>query len=427
MKQAYMILRRPSGISRDTSIPRTRGLRNPFPGTPPGLEVGMPMATGVDGSSSTPASTPALEAEVRTDIDELTTQDAIRVAAEANVVAIAPDIPMTLIRPFDVAASEGSTWGITAVGADVSPLTGQDVVVAVLDTGIDAKHPAFSGVQIIQKDFTGEGDGDSNGHGTHCAGTIFGRDVEGKRIGVARGVTRALIGKVLGAGGGGGSIAINDAINWAVDNGANVISMSLGFDFPGYVARLENQGFPTKLAVSNALTGFRLNLNLFRELAGVVSARGQMQGRACVLIAAAGNESQRTDNPATSMVIGASLPAVADGFICVGALQRDGSQLRPASFSNTGVNVSAPGAEVLSAQAGGTGLVAMSGTSMATPHVAGVAALWAQLLRQSAMLTSSNLNVRLCGSCVTKGIQMGTNSADIGLGLVRAPQPLPQP
>ncbi len=124
---------------------------------------------------------------------------------------------------------------------------------AELDTGIDATHPAFAGVELVQQDFTGEGDGDGNGHGTHCAGTVFGRDVDGQRIGVARGVSKALIGKVLGADGGGDSDMIFRAIQWAVGSGANVISMSLGFDFPGLVADRVKAGWPPDLATSRAL------------------------------------------------------------------------------------------------------------------------------------------------------------------------------
>jgi len=71
----------------------------------------------------------------------------------------------------------------------------------------------------LRKNFTNAGDDDEHGHGTHCAGTIFGRTVENKRIGVAPGVKKAIIGKVLG-GNGGGSDIVMQAIQWAANNGA---------------------------------------------------------------------------------------------------------------------------------------------------------------------------------------------------------------
>jgi subtilisin family serine protease len=107
---------------------------------------------------------------------------------------------------------------------------------------------------ITERDFTGEGNGDLEGHGTHCAGTIFGRDVSSTRIGVARGVKTALIGKVLGSQGG-SSESIVTAIQWAVDNGAHVISMSLGMDFPGFQKQLQQSGLPPELATSLAWKG----------------------------------------------------------------------------------------------------------------------------------------------------------------------------
>jgi subtilisin family serine protease len=73
-------------------------------------------------------------------------------------------------------------WGVRAIRADMSPYSGEGVIVAVLDTGIDAAHPAFAGMELVQRDFTGAGNGDVHGHGTHCAGTIFGRDVDGLRV-----------------------------------------------------------------------------------------------------------------------------------------------------------------------------------------------------------------------------------------------------
>jgi len=104
--------------------------------------------------------------------------------------------------------------GCGSGGAVASSFSGQGVKIAVLDTGIERNHPAFAGITILEKDFSGDGDGDRNGHGTHCAGTIFGRDVGGVRIGVAKGVDQVLIGKALRDAGGGTSQMIFDAMSW---------------------------------------------------------------------------------------------------------------------------------------------------------------------------------------------------------------------
>ena len=142
-------------------------------------------------------------AELKVEVERLDRAGVARVAQLGSVQAIARAMPMRLIAPVAKPKAArpvagGMSWGIGAVGADVSAFNGHEAVVAVLDTGIDPAHPAFAGVNLVQKDFTGEGNGDNHGHGTHCAGTIFGRAVGGQRIGVAPGVAKALIGKVLG-------------------------------------------------------------------------------------------------------------------------------------------------------------------------------------------------------------------------------------
>jgi len=359
---------------------------------------------------------------VSVEVDDIDTHTIPALARNAEILAIAPVIPMKLIAPVEIQetvqpAADTVAWGVKAVGADTSPFSGDGIVVAVLDTGIDASHPAFAGVNIIERDFTGEGSNDQHGHGTHCAGTIFGRTADGTRIGVAPGVKEVLIGKVLGAQGG-SSDQIVSAIQWAVENGANVISMSLGIDFPGLVEQLQEAGFPPALATSRALEGYRTNVQLFERLASLVRAQAAF-AQAAVIVAAAGNESRRDENP--DFEIAVSPPAVAEGVVSVAALGEGAQGLTVASFSNTVANVSGPGVQIVSARPGG-GLTTMSGTSMATPHVAGVAALWAERVKATSSLSALQLTARLIGSATTDGLQAGLDPFDIGAGLVRAPQ-----
>jgi subtilisin family serine protease len=374
------------------------------------------------GALAAPTTEESVAAGVSIEVDDIDTHTISTLSGNAEVLAIAPVIPMKLIAPVETQdatqpAADTVTWGVKAVGADTSPFSGDGIVVAVLDTGIDASHPAFAGVDIIQKDFTGEGNGDQHGHGTHCAGTIFGRTTDGTRIGVAPGVKKALIGKVLGAEGG-SSGQIVRAIQWAVDNGANVISMSLGMDFPGFQAQLQGAGFPPELATSLALEGYRTNVQLFARLASLILAQ-ETFGQTAVTIAAAGNESQREIDP--NFEIAVSPPAVAEGVVSVAALGEGDQGFTVARFSNTGANVSGPGVQIVSAKAGG-GLTAKSGTSMAAPHVAGLAALWAERIKAISSLSALQLTSRLIGSATAEGLQAGLDPFDIGAGLVRAPQ-----
>ena len=194
--------------------------------------------------------------------------------------------------------------------------------------------------------------------------------------------------------------------------------MSLGFDFPGYVKQLVDEGTPVQMATSLGLEGYRASILLFERLASFVSARGLIE-QPSLLFAAAGNESQRAQNP--EFAIAVCPPAVSEGFISVAALVRTAAGLATAPFSNTGARISAPGVDVISARAGG-GLVAMDGTSMAAPHVAGVAALWAQKLQATGDLRVQSWRDRLMGSATQTGLAAGFNHNDIGTGLVRAPQ-----
>jgi subtilisin family serine protease len=371
--------------------------------------------------------TPALEGfGMRVEVEELEPSDIADLRRNPEVVSIAPSMPVQLIKPTATNSAEartesGTTWGVEVTGAANSPFTGEGIAVAVLDTGIDANHEAFQGVQLIQRDFTGEGDGDANGHGTHCAGTIFGQVVNGYRFGVAPGIEKAIIGKVLGSQGGGSTQQIYEAILWAMQQGAHVISMSLGLDFPGLVQRLVENDFPVDLATSLALEDYRANVRLFEKLAALAQARGAFfQGT--LMVAASGNESKREIDPNYEVAV--APPAAADGIVSVGALQTSGephNALTVGSFSNTGCNVSGPGVDIYSAKTGG-GYVEFTGTSMATPHVAGIAALWGEkLLSTTNAVPISQLSALLVGQAKTDRIASGFDPLDVGAGLVQAP------
>lgn len=372
---------------------------------------------------------PEVPSEPRLDVVELDKREVRDLAHDPEVRAVAPIMPTTLVSPVADAdagdgvgeggtTASGSTWGVAAVGADASQRTGAGVVVAILDTGIDDTHPAFKGVTLTEMDFTGSGNGDRQGHGTHVAGTVFGREVEGTRIGVAPGVPTALIGKVLGDDGRGDSDMLFRGIQWAVQEGAQVLSMSLGFDFPGLVKRLTDRGWPVELATSAALEAYRGNLRMFDALMQLNRSRAAFTS-GCVVVAAAGNESKRHVDP--NFEIGASLPAAAEGIASTGALGQSANGLTIAPFSNTFPQIAAPGVGVVSAQTGG-GLRSLNGTSMATPHVAGVAALWWEEVAASPLpVAATTVTSRLLANADTAALAPGVDVADRGVGLVRAP------
>ena len=353
---------------------------------------------------------------------ELSQSEARSIEREPEVLQVARAMPIRLIEPrgeSTVTATGAPTWGVTAVGAVDTPFDGSGVRVAVLDTGIDKAHPAFQGVTLTQRDFTGSGDQDGNGHGTHCAGTIFGREVDGTRIGVAPGVTDALIGKVLGDDGSGSSEMLFDAMKWASSNNAKVISMSLGFDFPGLAQRLvDEDGLPVFLATSIALEAYRMNLRMFDRMMDLFRAQAAFNG-GIVVCAASGNESERETDP--DFEVSASVPAAAEGVVSVGALAEGDSGLTVAPFSNTNPVLSAPGVGVISAEAGG-GLKPLNGTSMACPHAAGVAALWWQALAGAGVpLTNRAVESRMLATANRAVFAAGVDVADRGQGLIQAP------
>ena len=118
----------------------------------------------------------------------------------------------------------GSILGVPKVWVQTM---GEGIKVAVLDTGVDSDHPDLQDGITAVKDFSGDGIEDVNGHGTHCAGIIGARLNNVGFVGVAP-KTELLIAKVLGNDGTGAFSWIADGVLWAVEQGADIISMSLG-------------------------------------------------------------------------------------------------------------------------------------------------------------------------------------------------------
>ncbi|XNO40717.1 S8 family peptidase (plasmid) [Sinorhizobium meliloti] len=351
-----------------------------------------------------------------------------------NLLAL--DMPLCLIEPASTcqyknarsgkasASATKDAWGIREVlGSHAADLSGAGVKVAVLDTGIQREHSAFAGINFLPRNFTSEDREnveDKLGHGTHCAGTIFGRDVSGKRIGVARGVTDVLVGKVLDDGGRGNVSAVLEALKWAQSEGANVISMSLGFDFPALQQRLVDRGNPPMLATSKALKAYRENIALFRTLVDFLMVE-TADRRGMVIAAASGNESRRDENP--DFEIDVSVPAAASpSIVSVGAAALSPAGLRIAPFSNINPRLCAPGVDILSAALDGS-LRLDSGTSTACPHVAGIAALWWEWAEiEIGRATGETVRAKLLAECNRDRFVPALTIVDRGAGMVRAPQ-----
>jgi subtilisin family serine protease len=360
--------------------------------------------------------------DIRLETATLSHQTATDLAGQPGHT-VAPVMPLALVEPVGSSGADvvpdGTSWGVEAVGATESPFTGAGITVAVLDTGIDASHPAFHGMDVTEKDFVDDGGGDPDGHGTHVAGTIAGQDVDGQRIGVARGVSKLLACKVLG-GKSRGTETVIRAIEWAaIEGGAHIISMSLRIDFAGYVSVLRDEGVAEIAATSQALSAYGENLRMMDNLAAYLRARSPLTA-GVLLIAATGNESDRA-GPDGGYTVNAAWPAASAGLIAVGAVgrQADGT-FTVADFSNTGPRLSAPGVSIVSAWPNGR-LRSQDGTSMATPHVAGVAALWAQ--RELERNPDAPLDLAAVQAALDFNTRPlpGLTQPDVGRGLVRAP------
>lgn len=266
----------------------------------------------------------------------------------------------------------GNTWGLVACRVPQSVRSGAGIKVAVLDTGMDLGHPDFAGRSFTTASFVGQPVQDLNGHGTHVTGTACGPKAPAgsiPRYGIGFRVP-IFVGKVLTNSGTGTQAGVLNGMNWAIANRCPVINMSLGAQI-GVQPSYTNAG---RAALNNGL----------------------------LIIAAAGN--------APNSFTGA--PANSPTIMSVASLDRN---LRPSSFSSFGkIDIAAPGRDIFSSWPRPTRYKTISGTSMATPHVSGCAALWAE--------TSPNLRgMALWNRLRASARPLPFPATRVGAGLVQAP------
>lgn len=315
-----------------------------------------------------------------------------RLRQTAGVAQVLGAPPLSMIRPRRVAAAtltRRTTWGLEALGIPrlwAQGLDGSGVKIGHLDTGVDGKHPALRRALAAFAKFDDFGRQvrpapaahDTDEHGTHTAGTIAGRPVQGKSIGVAPG---ALLCSAIVIEGGDVVARVLGGMDWAVAQGVRVLSMSLGF-----------RGW----------------WDDFVPITRILRARGVLP------VFAVGNE-----GPGTSRSPGNYPEALS-----VGALDR---RRRVAAFSSSDrfrrrrdpivPDLLAPGVDVISARPRG-GYQSMDGTSMGTPHVAGLAALLWQARPDAGVARVERAILRSCA------LPRGASPARCGRGVPDAAKAL---
>ncbi|MBI3033563.1 S8 family serine peptidase [Candidatus Woesearchaeota archaeon] len=271
---------------------------------------------------------------------EMNADDIARIASSNDVVKIYPNLKY-------YALLDNSVPLINAPSFWKSGYTGQGVKVAVLDTGIRKTHEMLAGKIIAERDFSDSGSADDvHGHGTHVAGTIAGTNASGGRFnGVAPGAL-LLNAKVLNDTGYGDTMSIISGISWAVDNGANVISMSLG-------------------------SGSNMDAAMETVIEDSVS-------KGVIFVVSSGNCGSGCPSDTCNSFRGVEMPGSSPSVITVGAVDDDKNIACFSSGGNVpGVGIKpdfvAPGVDIESSVPSGYG--SKSGTSMATPHVSGAVAL----------------------------------------------------
>ena len=290
--------------------------------------------------------------------------------ADSNVRSVSGAPMLSPIRPHRVAAAKLETrftWGLDRMNIPQlwdEGLTGDGVLVAHLDTGVDGRHPALKGAVAHFAEFDRLGRPakparrawDSADHGTHTAGTIVGRPVNGRHIGVA---PKAQLASAMVIEGGDAVARVLAGMDWALGLGARVLNLSLGFrgwwpDFLALTRILRRKGMLPVFAVGNEEAGSSRSPGNYPEALSV----GACDHKGDVPEFSSSQRFNRKKDPIVPDIV-------------------------------------APGDDVISARPGG-GFQTMDGTSMATPHVSGLAAL---LLHAQPKATVAQVERAIFDSC----------------------------
>jgi subtilisin family serine protease len=312
-------------------------------------------------------------------------------AVDPSIEFIEQDAEVRAMGHTSILEEYKNAWGVDHIEADVihaGNITGSGVRICVLDSGIDYNHKDLAANYKGGKDFVNNDDDplDDHGHGTHVAGTIAAALGSAGVVGVAPGAD-LYVGKVLDDVGTGTYSILIAGIEWCVENGVNIINMSLGSSV-------------ASMALKSA-----------------VNAAYEQD---VLLVAAAGNNGSCpvTDN-------GVIYPAKYAKVMAVAATKENDKR---ACFSSTGkdVEISAPGIRILSTWLDG-GYESLKGTSMAAAHVSGSAALvWSsnETSWTSAGYTNgdgvwTNVEVRNVLDKTAQDLGAGGRDRQFGFGLVR--------
>ncbi|MBS1963696.1 MAG: S8 family serine peptidase [Bdellovibrionales bacterium] len=290
-----------------------------------------------------------------------------------------------------------SIMNIPELRKEVPKADGQGVVVGIIDTGVDASHPDLKGKVIGFRDFAGNRKEpyDDHGHGTHVSGTIAGGNASGTAIGVAPNA-KIIMAKAFSASGGSSTATLLSAMQWIADPDGNPATK----DQPMLVSNSWGGGPPSP-STDPADEMFCQAVSSWLKL-GIFP------------VFAAGNSGPRAGSVGS--------PGACPQSYAIGATDANDTV---ASFSSRGPvvwktgtlqkpNVSAPGVNVLSAAPGGK-YQTMSGTSMATPHVAGLLTLIYQVMPNISIDDAAKLVAK-----TTKDLGPTGSDPDYGAGRVDA-------